>query len=68
MSEKVIDQSQLSPEALTYIDEIGLRDPAVRELVDRNNAHHISKAYKKAYRDVDAQIERKVAEQVGERL
>ena len=68
LSAKVIDQSQLSPEALSYIDQIGLRDPAVRDLVDRNNAHHISKAYKKANRDVGARIEREVAEQLGERL
>ena len=66
MSEKVIDQSQLSPEALTYIDEIGLRDPAVRELMDRNNAHHIGKAYRNANRGAEARIKREVAEQVAE--
>ena len=68
LSEEVIDQSQLSPEALSYIDQVGPRDPAVRDLIDRNNAHHIGKAYRNANRDAEARIKREVAEQVGEKL
>ena len=62
-----MERSQLSPEALTYIDEVGSRDPAVRALVEKNHARHISRAYKKANREADARVEHEVKEQLEER-
>ena len=66
VSAESIEKSGLTPDALDYLSVVGASDPAVRELVNKNNRHHVSNAYKKANKDVESRMERAVEERVAE--
>ena len=66
VSAESIEKSGLTPDALDYISVVGAKDPALRELVNKNNRHHVSKAYKTANKDVESRMERAVEERVAE--
>ena len=51
-----IKHSQLSPEALSYVVEVGDADPAVRTLLEKNNARHLGRAYKRANKEAEVRI------------
>ena len=51
-----IEHSQLSPEALSYVSDVGDADPAVRVLLEKNIARHLGRAYKRANKEAEVRI------------
>ena len=70
-----IKRSQFTPEALSYIADVGddQQDPGVRILLEQNQGRHLGQAYKKAnkeaevrIREAEARMKVEIREQVDE--
>ena len=51
-----IKGSQFTPEALSYMADVGDEDPAVRILLEQNQGRHLGQAYKKANKQAEVKI------------
>ena len=51
-----IQHSQFTPEALSYMADVGDDDPAVRFLLEQNQGRHLGQAYKKANKQAEVRI------------
>ena len=51
-----IEHSHLSPEALSYMADVGDLDPAVRILLEQTLGRHLGQAYKRANKEAEVKI------------
>ena len=51
-----IKHSQFTPEALSYMADVGDADPAVRILLEQNQGRHLGQAYKRANKEAEVRI------------